>query len=57
LIRRLNLADSTTLSGMFSLWKKSAMANSRVVLWLLKISCWFWKDVDIDGWYDLLVEE
>ena len=57
LITRQNLADSTTLSGMFSVWNKSAMANSSVALWHLQISRWFWKDVDIDGWKDLLVEE
>ena len=57
LITRQNLADSTTLSGMFSVWNKSAMANSSVALWHLQISRWFWKDVDIDGWNDLLFEE
>ena len=37
--------------------EKSAMANSSVALWHLRISRWFWKDVDIDGLKDLLVEE
>jgi hypothetical protein len=42
---------------MFSLWNKSAMANSSVALWHLQISHWLWKDVDTDGWNDLLFEE
>ncbi len=57
--RSWNRDDSTNLPGMFSEWKKSAIANSSRALWHLWISCWFLMAVavDIDGWIDLVVKE